>query len=232
MVAYQHHYFQTLDEYDSYALRGASKLFMRIKDPRQLENDSKLPKIKSILNYVKTVSYPYKVEFDRDTVCENCADALILQTTPETLSTCLAEESSLFDRIDFELSLGSIPSIIKNYLQKIPAVQAIGYKNVYISCMLSFISSIVFAKEDLIAFDLKEKNLKYLNALYQKSQVLEPKLYHLDNKYANYITVLLREIKHVVAAELSINTSVKLSPEACLKNLLAANLEDEQDGIN
>ena len=62
MLAHERGFYSSLETYDEFALYSASKLFLRVTDPRQYTG--KLQYIKSILNYLKAVIYPYKIDFD------------------------------------------------------------------------------------------------------------------------------------------------------------------------
>ena len=59
----------------------------------------------------------------------------------------------------------------------------------------------------------------------------EPILFHLDRMYSSYIKVLVNEIKHVIAKELTIESRSFVSAEASMKSLLA-NIMEEAYGTN
>lgn len=228
MIAYQHNYFKNLDQYDDYALQGASKLFLRLKDKRQDGDAPVLKPIKSILNYIKTISYPYKVDFEQTAYIETSQEALILHSDTLNLSNYIAEESDIFDRIDFQQSLNSINLIIKDYLKSIPYKKnSPEFKNIYISCMLTLMNSITIAAEGVSRISNQLNILdSTLNRLYKRSKYQDPILYHLPNSMLNYIKVLVREIEHAVAKELSALTGDRISSEISIKNLIAANMEE------
>lgn len=223
MIAQGHKYFKDTALYDNYALQGASKLFLRIKDPRQFGDNPSLSKIKSILNYIKTVSYPYKVDFEQSNYGETNQDSFIIHSDISTISNYISEESDIFDRIDFQISLSSIDSSIKNYLSKLiyssnPVLQ----KNIYISCILTLLNSITLDKKytDKIDADL------LVDILFKQSRKRNVILYHLPATMSNYIEVILRELEHTLAADLSFKSSQHISAELTIKNLLAENLGD------
>ena len=230
MIAHQHNYFRTLDQYDDYALQGASRLFLRLKDDRQYGESPTLKPVKSILNYIKTISYPYKVDFEQTTYIETLEDTLILHTDNINLSNYIEEETDIFDRIEFEQSLDSISAIVRDYLKKIPYKKhSSEFKNIYISCMLTLLNSITVISKDVykIRNDLSSLDT-LLCKIYKKSRYQDAILYHLPNSMENYIKVLVREIEHAVAKELSILTHSNISSEISIKNILAANLEEVQ----
>lgn len=229
MIAYQHGYFKSADQYDDYALQGASKLFLRLKDKRQFGDQPVLKPIKSILNYIKTISYPYKVDFEQTSYVETSQETLILHSDTASLSNYIAEESDIFDKIDFQQSLDSTDSIIKDYLKKIPyRKNTAEFKNIYISCILTLLNSITVTAEHLNKINNQLNILdSTLTRLYRKSKYDDPILYHLPNYMSNYIKVLVREIEHAIAKELSTVTNSYISSETSIKNLIASTLEDE-----
>ena len=228
MVAHQHSYFKRLDQYDDYALQGASKLFLRLKDVRQFGETPIIKPIKSILNYIKTISYPYKVDFEQSTYLEMSQETLILHADTTNLSNYIAEESDIFDQIDFQQSLNSVNLIVKDYLKMIPYNKNTSeFKNIYISCMLTLLNSITTTADNVSKISNQLNILdSTLNRIYKKSKYDDPILYHLPNSMANYIKVLVREIEHAVAKELSVATRSQISSETSIKNLIAANMED------
>lgn len=229
MIARQHNYFKTLDQYDDYALQGASKLFIRLKDNRQYGDAPILQPIKSILNYIKAISYPYKVDFEQAAYIESSQEVMILHTNTLNLSNYIAEESDIFDRIDFQQSLSSISSIVKDYLKDIPYKKnSAEFKNIYISCILTLLNSVTVAADGIYKICTQLNILdSTLNRIYKKSRYEDPILYHLPNSMSNYIKVLVRQIEHAIAKELSILTGDKVSSEVSIKNLIIANMEEE-----
>ena len=230
MIAHQHSYFRTLDQYDDYALQGASRLFMRLKDDRQFGDCATLRPIKSILNYIKTVSYAFKVDFEQSNFIETSEDIFILHSDNLNLSNYIAEESDIFDKIDFQQSLSSVSLIVKDYLKTIPYKKnSAEFKNIYISCLLTLLNSITIVADKVKEIAKQPMNIdNALTRLYKKSRYDDPILYHLPSSMSNYIKVLVREIEHAVAKELSVLTGTKVSSEISIKNLIASNLEETQ----
>ena len=133
MLSHKHGYFNRIHYYDEFALSTASKIFMRIRD-------LKLPPIKSILNYIKAVIYPYKVEFEREFYIESPEDNNFLYADNFSLSTELVEEIDLFDKIEFESSILNSPNIIKSFLSQIPYKrESYEWNNIYMSCVLTLL---------------------------------------------------------------------------------------------
>ena len=102
MLAHEHKYFIKYEYYDEFALYSASKLFMRLRDPRQFCSDGspKLTQVKSVLNYLKTVIYPYKVDFEQQFYAESTQEFSITLTDTYELGTHISEETTVFERIE------------------------------------------------------------------------------------------------------------------------------------
>ena len=219
MLARDKDYFHRAIDYDNYSIYSASRLFMRLRS----KSDDNTP-IKSILNYAKHVSYPYKVEFERLNYSENPIDHPITVTDGFQLGSYICDEADIFNKIDFELSLGTIPQIIRSYLKRIPRCKTSAeWSNIYISCLLTIINRITLITEEKIS-DLDPKKLQ---KLYTRSAATDPVLYHLPESMLDYIKVLVIEIQHLIAEELSFETKSDINADTSMKNLILANLEDK-----
>lgn len=67
MLACKKRYFNSWEEYDAFALYMASKVYLRYINP---EHQGEEDRIKSVLNYCKTLLYPTKVDFQKETYAE------------------------------------------------------------------------------------------------------------------------------------------------------------------
>lgn len=65
-------YFNTEYDYEQYSLYGATQVYLRLTNDKQFleDEDKKLPRVKSVLNYIKNVLYPFKVNYQKDTFNE------------------------------------------------------------------------------------------------------------------------------------------------------------------
>ena len=67
MLACKKRYFNSFVEYDAFALYMATKVYLRYINP---EHQGEEDRIKSVLNYCKTLLYPTKVDFQKETYSE------------------------------------------------------------------------------------------------------------------------------------------------------------------
>ena len=142
----------------------------------------------------------------------------------------MVEQTSLFDTMSYSYTLGEISSIVKAHLRKIPRKQhSAEWMNIYLSCMLTLLSSITLSNHQIREFKkLKIPKYESLERLYAQLRYEEPILFHLDPSMSTYIKVLVTELRHVIAAELSWKGDFYISSEESMKNLIcnAMALED------
>lgn len=232
MLASQASYFSTALEYDHFALYSASRLFQRLYNPKQFEVDDhcqpKMKQIKSILNYIKKVIYPYKVDFEMEFRIEN-KHLDVIQAGSFDLGSHMIETASLFDRLEFSVSLDSVSAIVRSHLQRIPKRKnSSEWTNIYLSCMLTLLDSITLTRSMLSRYDaLKLKKEEYLDRVYKELRYQKPILYHLPSSMSNYIRVLVNELRHVLASELSWKNDCYIPADASMKSLICTSLELE-----
>lgn len=232
MLAGQASYFSTALEYDHFSLYSASRLFQRLYNPKQFEldenNQPRMKQIKSILNYIKKVIYPYKVDFEMEFKIED-KNMDVIQVGSFDLGSHMIESASLFDRLEFSVSIESVASIVRSHLRKIPKRKnSAEWSNIYLSCMLTLLDSITLTRTMMSKYEsLKLKKDEYLDSVYEELRYQEPILYHLPDSMSNYIRVLVNELRHVLASELSWKTECYIPADASMKSLICTSLDLE-----
>ena len=231
MLAGQNSYFKTALEYDHFSLYCASRLFQRLFNTRQYELDSnnqpKMKQIKSILNYIKKVIYPYKVDFELEFKLEN-KNLDVINIGSFNLGSHMVETATLFDRVEFSLALDSVAQIVKSHLKKIPKRKdSSEWQNIYLSCMLTLLDSITLSRGMISKYEsLKLHKDDYLDSCYVELRYKDPILYHLPEGMKNYIYVLVNELRHVIAAELSWKLDCYIPADASMKSLICTNKQE------
>jgi len=226
-------YFSCANDYDSFCLYTASRLFMRLRNKQQFElNENGQPKmkiIKSILNYMKKIIYPYKVDFELQfKIMDKNID--ILPVSNFNLGTFVSESTSMFDRVEFSLALSHVADIVKAHLLKIPyKKRSSEWTNIYISCMLTLMNSITLTANQRERFKTKIDDLSVINGLYSELRLDPPILYHLPEKMSNYVKVLVNELRHVLASEIGWREHITESAESTTKSLIWAAFDKEED---
>lgn len=230
MLATKGGYYTTAEQYDQFGLFCATRLYLRYTNQKQFEfNDNgsrKMQKIKSVLNYIKHVIYPYKVDFELEfNIPDKCIN--MIQLSGFDISETIAEETSLFDVMSYTSTLNDISLIVKSHLRKIPYKKhSAEWMNIYLSCMLTLLSSITLSNQQLKSFNsLKFPKYKILEKLYTQLRYEEPILFHLDSSMSTYIRVLVNELRHVIASELSWRSDYYISPQESMKSLISSVME-------
>ena len=234
MLATQGAYFSCAEEYDQFGLFSATRLYLRYTNQKQFEtNDDgspKMKKIKSCLNYIKRVIYPYKVDFDMEFNIEN-KDVDVIQLGGFDLGEHMIDQTSLFDSMSYSFTLGEISSIVRAHLKKIPyKTRSAEWMNIYTSCMLTLLNSMTLSNYQLKEFrKLKLPKYETLERLYTQLRYEDPILFHLDPSMSTYIRVLVAELRHVIAAELSWKGDFYISANESMKNLICNSMELEDN---
>ena len=234
MLATQGAYFSCAEEYDQFGLFSATKLYLRYTNQKQFETNEdgspKMKKIKSCLNYIKRIIYPYKVDFEMEFNIEN-KDVDVIQLGGFDLGEHMIEQTSLFDSMSYSFTLGEISSIVRAHLKKIPCkTRSAEWMNIYMSCMLTLLNSMTLSNYQLKEFrKLKLPKYETLERLYTQLRYEDPILFHLDPSMSTYIRVLVAELRHVIAAELSWKGDFYISAEESMKNLICNSMGSEDN---
>ena len=212
MLSVKNKYFNKEEYYDEFALSLASDVFYRLlinKKMHELDESGqvKMTKIKSCLNYIKTILYGRKVVFEQHNYSQKYLDIEQLQDNYTPVYTSFIYSS---DNLNFNLNaniniyFNSITKTIKQYLYDTSPYrkQPILMKNIYISCMLSLINSLTFTYTALQGINTKyvtqEAKIRYLYKLYKINRNNCVVLYHLNDSYYRYITVLVRQLYSLI----------------------------------
>ena len=63
-------YFKNYQDYDSFSCYGAMRVFSRLINKNQFREEKPLKKIKSVLNYIKSVLYAFKTDYQKENYVE------------------------------------------------------------------------------------------------------------------------------------------------------------------
>lgn len=221
MLSHKAKLFKKKKDYEDFAIFMASRTYFRLKNPKQQSVDSsgtpKMDRLKSVLNYMKSILYPCKVDFQQQ---------FYAQTEISLEDTNYYSEYSFADRIrdsvdeielkEFEFSLSGVIDICKSFLYKIPYKKdSAEWKNIYTSCILSLLNSMTLDNKTLyrISHYKTDKDAKenFYSNLYIKESEDCTVLFHLPDYMYEYITVLVRQIKHEMVKNLSYDLRTTIS---------------------
>ena len=236
MLARQKKYFRNSYTYDTFGLYSATKLYMRLVDDRQFTDPPELPKIKSILNYSKTLLYPLKVQFEQEhyyQISDPREDVDTVLSNYE-FETKLNETLEEINRVEFNLYLNDISKTIKDYLQNIPyKSDKMLWRNIYLSCLLTFLNKITLENttKDYIK-ELKrgpEQQFKTIRRFYSQERLNPVILYNLSCDMKDYIFVLVNELSHIICKDLSYSVQNQISNNVNIRNLLISCVDSQEE---
>jgi hypothetical protein len=233
MIAVKRNYFDTRSALDDFSLYAASSYYMRLTDERQFGNCQTLPKIRSILNYVRKTLFSLKRDYCKKYISNNevpCEEFVV--SDRDSFSMYVGSRVDPMGRIEVGNYLGSIQPVIKEFLMTIPYKYGTPiWNNIYISCMLSFLNSVTLRNRDLERINnFKRPNTltdSLLNKLYLQERYQSTILYHLDDSMYNYITVLTNRIRHKIASEVSHSINTYTNSYINMKNLMVSNIQEQ-----
>lgn len=203
------HYFKKMQDYDSYALYAAAQTFLTLRDRWQhkgeIRGDKKVEPIKSSLNYVKTLLYPFKVNY------QQAEFMVVMDPEKNTKQDTFELERNLRASIQSDYNWG-LEDAFTDCIEQIPriawkVVHTTPYRRnrlmchcLYISCLLSLISSITLSQKATAAVD---KSSDGTTALIKQMDLNNRRpeatvLWHLSPLYTDYVKVLVARIKQKV----------------------------------
>lgn len=200
------HYFKNMHDYDGYALYAASQTYLTLRDRWQhqgeMKGDKEIAPIKSSLNYVKTLLYPFKVNYQQAEFME----IINPEENPKQGTTEMDYYIRESVQADYNWGLSEaflecvdeIPRIARKVLRTTPyRKNPIMMRNLYISCLLSLVSSLTLSKGALNAVarssDETTTLIKQIDINGRKPEAIV--LWHLNKNYTDYVKVLLARIK-------------------------------------
>ena len=243
MLAHKAQYFKGTSHYDDFALYGATRVFLRLTDKRQFElkeDDSgeyKLPKIKSVLNYIKSILYPMKVTYEQENYIQTGLkdrEELMPVDSERSFSDTLNEEIDGLDLVDTEIYLGEVVKTIRAFLNQIPRKRhSCEWMNIYLSCLLTFLNMITLCREN-------KQKLRALNqVIYTKPQLVDKMyrqerenaviLYHLPEEYHDYILVLINRLKRIIARDMTTSARSYVNGTDVAKKMMLSSMLENAD---
>ena len=203
--------FQNFEDYDPYSFYAANRLFFALR--KNLTNTGKIIKgklirpIKSSLNYTKTLLYPMKIEYQRETYKEIIDGEFTAKKFDSFAFNQKLQESAKSSQLGTDL----FPTYLKDLFQGISKIidetldsspfrpDTLEYKHIKITVMLNYLNDLPLHK-----------------VLAKESQPVV--LWKLPKSMTNYIKVLIKEI----------NTNLKKEIMECYSSLVADDAVAEQ----
>lgn len=229
-------YFKNYQDYDSFACYGAMRVFSRLINKNQFREEKPLKKIKSVLNYIKSVLYAFKTDYQK----ENYVEIL----NPELGTGTFQLQEDINDSIQSSYSYNKEEDVKELLTQGFEIIKKIVYNTPYkntpeirhkleLSLLLSFINSFTLPprkESNLINRTSKAKPIinkiqTYYNDINQKSVVL----WHLNKSMTDYVKLLYNKFKlKILYNIMDIQSSYKLD-DGTLKAIKDSVYQVEED---
>lgn len=225
--------------YDGFAIFAASKVFFRLTNKKQSElTDSGEPvmkRVKSVLNYIKSTLYYLKVDYEQ----KEYAQSLVAEEcdTSYNYDNVVRNSARDLSLVEFEMTMHDIAKTCKAFLKTIPYRQSSSeWLNIYTSVLLTFMNSITLRNKNLRRIEHLSSTQRLKDTHLQDMFLLEkydkPVLFHLDASMSDYIVVLTRQLRKLVAKDLSSIIHTNVSDEvfvttSVVKDYLTEEVFDE-----
>lgn len=213
MLAYKNKYFNKVEYYDEFSLMVAGDMMNRlIYNPKLDElneaGNPKMYRLKSVLNYLKMVLYGRKVTFEQQYYSQKLSPQQEeVKFTELSFANQINDTKKNHIHSNIKLYMGSLSKTVTKFINdNCEFNDVILKKNIRISCYLSLLNSIIFSKQTAhdvyTKYKTPEAKFNYLCVEYEFNRNNSTVLYHLDNSYKNYVTVLVRRIYTLIETDL------------------------------
>ena len=237
-------FFYSNTDYEDYSYYCACHLYFRLVDDRQFleeNNPKKLSKIKSVLNYIKRIMYPLKVNYCKDKYKDSYPYKMQLITSSKQVECCYIETNKIRTNVNDLLQsetliyFNNIANTIKQFLKNTPYYKdKKTYLNLYISCLLTLLRGVTLSNEQLKNY-CKSTRLNrdsWLENAYYEASLQAPVVWHLPQEMTEYIGVLVEEIKTLIINDINYLIKVYTPKEDILQDILLTGLIVDKEEEN
>lgn len=236
MLAHKASLFKNKQYYEDFALKSATSIYMRLTNKKQFEFDEKgepkLPKVKSVLNYIKKTLYAMKVDFEQEEYekVQPELEAAYSYSEDYSLHNHLMESVDRLRVTDFSICMHDICKTIKRYLSHIPyRNDRAVWENIYLSCLLSLLNSITLSNKNKKRISrLGERaTSEIIYSIYEQERIDQVILFRLDESMRGYINILTNSIRHLIAKDLASCLDIYVPSEVGIQNLLKSATDED-----
>ena len=224
MLACKGNYFMKFEDYDGYAQYAATKIYARY-----LKKEKRGIQIKSILNYAKSCKSHLKVDYQNETfeqvTKEGDEDVQAFQEAyRDNLSTSYNRSEIISDTSDI---LNTFPKVARKVIDETPYKNnKVLCKNLYMSCLLTFLSGITLSNQTIERINCK-RNVKevqdnYIVKQYQRSIDESLILWKIPDDYSDIVTMLVNKIKNKMSEEINDVVSSYTIPDDVVDSIIAS----------
>lgn len=206
-LAIEQHYFKRIEYYDDFGIFGATRVYMRIVNKKQFDDNYKMKPIKGILNYLKSTLYPMKVDFEQCIYYQPLISETIDNSSIYNFDSIISSYYDFVSKTSFDLMLEGIGPICNECISEIPYTfdEVIKY-NIITSVKLTLLNQLTLTRSSTAYIErlISNNTLHDINIEEAFSYIRdEVKLFHLDSSFKDYILILVRKMKSKIARELA-----------------------------
>ena len=243
-VSFKHKMLPKFEDYEPFALFAASKLYMRLTNPKQFlpdDDPKKLKKVKSILNFLKTTMYPMVVDYQQENYAQRFSledkRKDLVETAKDLRHEVVKRVTKQFSDIlavEFEYYFKKICNTIKSFLQTTPYCEdKVVMHNLYMSCLMTLINQITLSNANKERLQNKvDKGYRtddFINRIYKEEQISSVVVYHLPDSMYNYISTLVCRIRKLIINDLRDLVGSAQPTEAVVQAVMSSSLENGND---
>lgn len=215
-LSFKKHFFNKESDYDNYSIYAATQVYQRLVNKKQFlpdDDPNKLDRIKSVLNYIKSVMQPLRVNYQQDYFHEIYTDEYqsdnIQSRIKEDIKDTIINKNHSFVETDVTLYFKNIPNIIKDFLRETPySKNPRTFKNLYTSCLITLLRSITISNQNKMRI-INSKTGEYksnidsvINTIYYEESLHAPIQWNLGHGYDTLVAVFTNKIKKLIAQDI------------------------------
>lgn len=201
MLASKARYFNNVDDYDAYACYLAQSTYQRMTNPNKV-------KIKSVLNYMRSIMYFRKVSYLRESFSEVIDPEYNQKWNSDLyiekeLTRLESKNYYLLQEIVFDI-IKSIPNIIKENIPEVYKRDKITYRNIYLSSLISLLSQITLTESKEKYYEDKQNSVSSFNdtEYFNKHKGEEICCWRIDKDLESIIRLVLNKSKNTIAQDI------------------------------
>lgn len=235
--------FRDFNDYDPFSLETAGDIYMlmikRFNNIGKVIRGKEVVPIKSCLNFIKSILYPCKVNYQdkyfRLSVNQDL-DPKGARAVDKTIRNSVFQiyKNDIEDSVDHVLQ--DFPRLINELFDKTPfKYDEYMRDKLYISVMLSLNSQLILPSniiKNLRSKDDSEKKDKKLNQAYIRKNNNEIILWHLDNNWKNYVWLLTRKLKNKLSNYMEEDSTYMHLSENAISNIIASSFAEGYESFD
>lgn len=232
MLANKGKYFHYYEDYDEFSLYAANKIYLRA-----INKDKTEKPIKSILNYIKAVIYPLKVDYQKETYDEvinpEIDDRINGEKLKENIQAPIISDykEGMMDEIYEQLN--HLREYINGVVNESPYKEdKLMCRRLYMSVFLSFLNGVTITNQGLQK--LKKRELKALDTddtalnMLEKEKENSTLIWRLEYSITDYVEVLTNKVRRKFGRDLSDIKKLYTIPEEDLTAIMMSAYSTDQ----